>query len=84
MRIKTIIEMNLAEHAEAMAAGKHPGYDPYAFDGIEQSIDVIWEKRIKIILNAGALNPKGLAKEVTDLVSQGETFPLCYYFNNIF
>lgn len=77
MRVKPDVEMNLAEHAEAMAAGKHPGYDPYAFDGIEKSIDVIWEKRIKIILNAGALNPKGLAKEVTDLVSQGSMVLIC-------
>lgn len=61
--------MNLAEHAEAMAAGEHKGYDPYAFDGIQQSIDVIWQKRIKIILNAGALNPRGLAQEIHELVS---------------
>jgi hypothetical protein len=60
--------MNLAEHAEAMASGQHKGYDPYAFDGIQQTIDVLWQKRIKVILNAGALNPKGLSCEIQELV----------------
>jgi hypothetical protein len=61
-------EMNLAEHAEAMASGQHKGYDPYAFDGIQQTINVLWQKRIKVILNAGALNPKGLSREIQELV----------------
>lgn len=60
--------MNLAEHAEAMAAGQHPGYDPYAWDGIEQSIDAISAKRIKVIINGGALNPRGLAIRTQELV----------------
>lgn len=63
------LEMNLAEHAESMAAGQHPGYDPYAWDGIQQSIDAIAVKRIKIIINGGALNPQGLAVECQKLVS---------------
>ncbi|KAG5292778.1 DUF1446 domain-containing protein [Histoplasma ohiense] len=63
------LEMNLAEHAESMAAGQHPGYDPYAWDGIQQSIDAIAVKRIKIIINGGALNPQGLAVESQKLVS---------------
>ncbi|KMU91033.1 hypothetical protein CIHG_08969 [Coccidioides immitis H538.4] len=72
-------EMNLAEHAEAVIAGKHPGYDPYALDGIEKSIDAIWEKQIKLILNAGALNPRGLAKEVSDLIrSRGYDLKVAY------
>ncbi|EEH36004.2 hypothetical protein PAAG_00327 [Paracoccidioides lutzii Pb01] len=64
-----LAEMNLAEHAEAMAAGHHAGYDPFAWDGIQQSIDAIWEKRIKVIINGGALNPKALAVEVQKLVN---------------
>ncbi|QSS59303.1 hypothetical protein I7I51_08736 [Histoplasma capsulatum] len=64
-----LAEMNLAEHAESMAAGQHPGYDPYAWDGIQQSIDAIAVKRIKIIINGGALNPQGLAVECQKLVS---------------
>ncbi|KAL2369656.1 hypothetical protein RJZ57_005933 [Blastomyces gilchristii] len=64
-----LAEMNLAEHAEAMAAGQHPGYDPYAWDGIQQSIDAIAAKRIKIVINGGALNPRGLAVQTQKLVS---------------
>ncbi|OJD19256.1 hypothetical protein AJ78_00786 [Emergomyces pasteurianus Ep9510] len=64
-----LAEMNLAEHAEAMAAGQHPGYDPYAWDGIQQSIDAIAAKRIKVIINGGALNPRGLAISTQELVS---------------
>ncbi|OAX77782.1 hypothetical protein ACJ72_07916 [Emergomyces africanus] len=63
-----LAEMNLAEHAEAMAAGQHPGYDPYAWDGIQQSIDAIAAKRIKVIINGGALNPRGLATQTQELV----------------
>ncbi|PGH17035.1 hypothetical protein AJ79_01419 [Helicocarpus griseus UAMH5409] len=37
----------LAEHVDIMAAGQHPRHDPYAWDGIKQSINVIWEKRVK-------------------------------------
>ncbi|EPS37536.1 hypothetical protein H072_8753 [Dactylellina haptotyla CBS 200.50] len=51
-----------------MAAGKHPGWEQTAWDGIEQSIDIINEKRIKIIINGGAHNPKGLAEKTAELV----------------
>ncbi|KKZ68677.1 hypothetical protein EMCG_05712 [[Emmonsia] crescens] len=71
--------MNLAEHAEAMAAGQHPGYDPYAWDGIEQSIDAISAKRIKVIINGGALNPRGLAIRTQELVnSRGYDLKVAY------
>lgn len=49
-----LAEINIAENAEAMAAGKHPGYEPTAWDGIEQSIDVLNEKAIKVVVNGGA------------------------------
>lgn len=39
------------------------------WDGIEKSIDLIKEKRIKVVLNGGALNPKGLAQKTHELVS---------------
>lgn len=60
--------MNLAEHAEAMAAGQHEGFEPTAWDGIQKTINVLNEKRIKIIINGGALNPKGLAIKCQELV----------------
>jgi hypothetical protein len=63
-----IIEINLANNAEAYRAGKHPGYEKTALDGIRLSLDLINEHRIKVVLNGGALNPAGLAKEVQKLV----------------
>ncbi|KAK2731945.1 hypothetical protein FQN57_003072 [Myotisia sp. PD_48] len=74
-----LAEMNIAEHAEGLATGNHPGYDPYAFDGLELSIDAISKAGVKVILNAGALNPKGLAEEVAGLVrDRGYTLKVAY------
>jgi len=51
-----------------MKASGHPGYEKTALDGIVLSLDAINEKGIKIVVNGGALNPKGLAEEVLKLV----------------
>ncbi|KAG9519137.1 DUF1446-domain-containing protein, partial [Aureobasidium melanogenum] len=63
-----LAEVNLAENAEAMAAGKHEGYAETAWDGINQSAEVLAEKGIKVVLNGGALNPKGLALKIADML----------------
>lgn len=63
-----LAEVNIAENAEAMAVGEHPGYEFTAWNGIQQSIDVLNEKGIKVIVNGGAQNPKGLAERVCGLV----------------
>ena len=60
-------EANLANNAAAYRAGQHPGYVSTALDGITQTIELANEKRIKIILNGGSLNPKGLAQKMLDL-----------------
>jgi hypothetical protein len=62
------LEFNLAENAEAMKTRSHPGYEQTALDGISLSLKAINEQRIKIVVNGGALNPKGLAEEVVKLV----------------
>ena len=62
------LEFNLAENAEAMKSRSHPGYEQTALDGISLSLKTINEKRIKIVVNGGALSPKGLAEEVVKLV----------------
>lgn len=49
-------------------AGKHPGYENSAWEGIRQTIDVIAQKQIKVVINGGALNPGGLAKRIDDMV----------------
>lgn len=61
--------MNLAEDAEAYRAGKHNGWEDTAWEGIKESIEVISNKKIKVVLNGGCLNPAGLAQKVADLVS---------------
>lgn len=61
--------MNIANNAEAYVAGKHPGYEETAWEGLRQTIEVLDQKRIKVAINGGALNPKGLAKKLAALVS---------------
>ncbi|KAF2033053.1 DUF1446-domain-containing protein [Setomelanomma holmii] len=63
-----LAEVNIAENAQAHAAGKHPGWEQTAWDGIEQTIDLLNEKRIKVVINGGAHNPRGLAEKVHQLV----------------
>lgn len=60
--------MNLAQNAEAMAAGTHPGYEATALEGLTMSLDVVNEKGIKVIINGGSLNPRGLAEKVQEMV----------------
>ena len=64
-----LAEVNLANDAEAYAKGEATGWMATCWDGIEKSIDLINEKRIKLVLNGGALNPKGLALKTHELVA---------------
>lgn len=59
----------MANNAQAWRAGKHPGYEETAWDGLQQTIDVIAKKGIKVMINGGALDPKALALRVQNLVS---------------
>ncbi|KAJ3549814.1 hypothetical protein NM208_g317 [Fusarium decemcellulare] len=63
-----LAEVNMANNAEAYAKGEHPGYENTAWQGLQQSIDSIAQKRIKVAINGGALNPGGLATKVAALV----------------
>lgn len=65
-----LAEMNLAENAEKLATGKHDGWEPTAWHGLQQTLDVLDEKRIKVVINGGALNPKGLAEKCQKLVTE--------------
>ena len=60
-------EINLGKDAEAYHKGEHPGWLPTAWDGIQKSIELVAEKKIKVIINGGALNPKGLAEKTHEL-----------------
>ncbi|KAF1926294.1 DUF1446-domain-containing protein [Didymella exigua CBS 183.55] len=64
-----LAEVNIAENAQAHAAGTHPGWEQTAWEGIEQTIDLLAEKRIKVVINGGAHNPRGLAEKVQELVT---------------
>jgi len=66
-----LAEANLAQYAEAYAKGEHPGYVPSAYNGLKLSLKAINEKRIKVIINGGGLNPKGLADATHQLASRG-------------
>jgi hypothetical protein len=39
-----------------------------AWDGLQQTVELANEKRIKIVINGGGLNPKGLAEKTNELV----------------
>ncbi|KAF7192466.1 hypothetical protein HII31_06206 [Pseudocercospora fuligena] len=65
-----LAEINLGNDAEAYAKGEHPGWCQTAWDGIELTADLIAEKRIKVVINGGSLNPKGLALKVHDFVNR--------------
>ncbi|KAJ5710606.1 hypothetical protein N7488_004762 [Penicillium malachiteum] len=64
-----LAEMNIASHAVAMKKGG-TGYAPTALDGLQRSLGVINEKRIKVVINGGGLDPVGLAKEVEKMVEK--------------
>ncbi|OJJ02586.1 hypothetical protein ASPVEDRAFT_42091 [Aspergillus versicolor CBS 583.65] len=65
-----LAEVNLANNAQAWREGKHPGYEPTAWHGLQQTIDVIAQKGIRVVINGGALDPKALALKVEQLVSE--------------
>jgi hypothetical protein len=58
----------MASSAIERAQSTGPGWIKSAFDGIHMSLDLINEKRIKIVVNGGAMNPKGLAEKVQEAV----------------
>lgn len=59
---------NMAENAEACSEGKHDGWEPTAWQGLQESIEVIASRGVKVVINVGALNPKGLAEKTHVLV----------------
>ncbi|KAK7228194.1 hypothetical protein V2G26_000364 [Clonostachys chloroleuca] len=62
-----LAEANLAE--STLKHAPHAWVNT-AYEGIKMSLDVINEKKIKVIVNGGALDPKGLAEEIDKLVKE--------------
>ncbi|KAG8412239.1 hypothetical protein J3459_014742 [Metarhizium acridum] len=65
-----LAEVNIAQNAEAFALGSHPGFETSELKGLEKTLDAINDKRIKVAINGGALNPKGLAEKVALLFQE--------------
>ncbi|CAG8022599.1 unnamed protein product [Penicillium salamii] len=60
-------EMNIAWNAIAKDQDPALGYEPGFLTQLTQSIDVIAQKGIRVITNAGALNTEGLAAKVQQM-----------------
>ncbi|KAI9726218.1 MAG: hypothetical protein M1834_009388 [Cirrosporium novae-zelandiae] len=65
-----LAEINIAANAEKYKNGIHPGYEPTARDGLKLSLDALNEKRVKVVINGGAQNPEGLAREVNGWIKE--------------
>jgi hypothetical protein len=58
----------MANDAEAYRKGEKTGWASTAWDGIQKSIDLLDQRRIKLVINGGQLNPRGLAEKTHELV----------------
>lgn len=67
-----LAEMNLGSNGKAYREGRHDGWEPTAEDGLVQTLDLVAEKRFKIVVNGGALNPKGLAERIATVARKKE------------
>ncbi|KAI1274235.1 DUF1446 domain-containing protein [Xylaria sp. FL0933] len=65
-----LAEVNLGTVAADMRDNDHPGWIPTAWDGLQQTIQLADEKGIKIIINGGGLNPRGLAEKTHALIKE--------------
>jgi hypothetical protein len=61
----------MATEAEKLASNPdsiETGWAPTALDGLRLTLDLADQKRIKIIVNGGGLNPRGLAEKTHKMV----------------
>lgn len=65
-----LAEFNLSANTLNFKSGRHTGWERTCEDGLMQTLEVANEKRIKIVVNGGALNPKGLAELVQNKVTE--------------
>nr|UWK20121.1 duf1446 domain containing protein [Trichoderma polysporum] len=63
-----LAEATMASSAIERAQSNGPGWIQSAYEGIQMSLDLINEKRIKVVVNGGAMNPKGLAEKIHDMI----------------
>ena len=70
-----LAENNLAHEAEPMVKGTGEGFKKNAWEALQQSMHIIAQKRIKVVINGGALNPKAMAIRCQELIRQHQ-YPL--------
>jgi hypothetical protein len=65
-----LAENNIAQEATAMEAGTGEGFKKNAWEALQQSMDVIAERRIKVVINGGGLSPHNMAKRCQELIDK--------------
>lgn len=65
-------EMNIAWNAIAKASDPAQGYEVGFLAQLEEIIDIIVEKKIKVVTNAGALNTEALREKERELCAKKE------------
>nr|UWK20107.1 duf1446 domain containing protein [Trichoderma decipiens] len=64
-----VTEATMAGSAVQRAQLNGPGWIQTALDRIQLSLDLTNEKRIKVVINGGAMKPKGLAERIYKMLS---------------
>jgi hypothetical protein len=65
-----LAENNIAQEVTAMEAGKGEGFKKNSWEALQLSMDVIAEKRIKVVINGGGLGPQKMAKRCQELIDE--------------
>lgn len=65
-----LAENNLAQEQAAIENGTGEGFKKNAWEALQQSMDVIAEKGIKVVINGGGLNPQALALHCQELIDK--------------
>ncbi|EXJ83944.1 hypothetical protein A1O3_04611 [Capronia epimyces CBS 606.96] len=65
-----LAENNLAQEQAAIEAGTGEGFKINAWQALQQSMDVIAEKGIKVIIDGGGLNPQAMAVRCQELIDK--------------
>lgn len=65
-----LAENNIAQEATAMEAGTGEGFKKNCWEALQLSMDVIAEKRIKVVVNGGGLSPQNMAKRCQELIDK--------------
>ncbi|PWN46729.1 DUF1446-domain-containing protein, partial [Violaceomyces palustris] len=65
-----LAEVNLAMRALEISRDPTAGFEVQFLRQISRNLEKVAQRRIRVISNAGALNPKGLAEKISDLCKE--------------